>query len=134
MKKYENQRFQRMLENYRHEALQLLNRSENEARGLDDHCPHDTADLSVTAASKESLFQRSSGIRQLVRLIDAALHRIRTGTFGACVGCGDDIYVRRLKAVPWTEYCLRCQDALESGMEFTAECGARSHVTSRHVA
>src|SRR5438445_12494652 len=54
-------------------CAEQVNRSENEARGLDDNCPHDTADLSVAAASKESLFQRSSGIRQLVRLIDAAL-------------------------------------------------------------
>jgi RNA polymerase-binding transcription factor len=133
MNKSESRRFQRMLENYRNEALQLLNRSQNEARGLDDNCPHDTADLSVAAASKESLFQRSSGIRQLVRLIDAALQRIRTGTFGACVGCGDDIYVRRLEAVPWTEYCLRCQAALENGEEFIAESSARSHVTWRHA-
>ena len=128
MSKSENRRFQRMLENYRNGALQLLRQSENEARGLDDNCPHDSGDLSVASCSKEYLFQRSSGIRNLICLIDASLQRIRTGAFGVCVGCGDDIEIRRLEAVPWTEYCLRCQEAFESREKVISESGLRSNV------
>ena len=129
MKKFENRRFQRILENYRNETLQLLKQSENEARGLDDNCPHDSGDLSVASCSKEYLFQRSSEIRNLICLIDASLQRIRTGAFGVCVGCGDDIEIRRLEAVPWTEYCLRCQEAFECREKLMSESGLQFNVS-----
>jgi DnaK suppressor protein len=133
MNKFENRRFQQILENYRNEALQLLKQCEGEARGLDDNCPHDVGDLSVATSSKEYLFQRSSGIRNLICLIDASLQRIRTGTFGVCVGCGDDIDVRRLDALPWTEYCLRCQEAFESREKLLSELSVPFHVSWKHV-
>lgn len=121
MKRINNQRFKRILENYRDEAVQLLKQSEGEARGLDDNCPRDVGDLSVAASSKEFLFQRGSGIRNLIGLIDASLRRIGRGAFGVCVGCGDEIEARRLEAVPWTEYCLRCQEAFESRKKLISE-------------
>lgn len=131
MHKFENPRFQRMLENNRNGALQLLQQSENEARGLDDDCPRDSGDLSVASCSKEYLFQRSSEIRNLICLIDASLQRIRTGAFGVCVGCGDDIEIRRLEAVPWTEYCLRCQEAFECREKMISESGLQSNVSRK---
>jgi RNA polymerase-binding transcription factor DksA len=29
------------------------------------------------------------------------------------VGCGDEIQDQRLQALPWTQFCLRCQGQLE---------------------
>jgi RNA polymerase-binding protein DksA len=133
MNKFESHRFQRTLEDHRVEALQLLNRWGQEARGFDSDSPQDIGDLSITSTSKESLFQRSSGIRKLVRLIDSALQRIKDGAFGACVSCGDEISFRRLEAVPWTEYCLRCQEILENGEEFGSESGTRSYSNWRRA-
>ncbi len=49
----------------------------------------------------------------MVRMIDVALARIQQGIFGGCVACGDDINSRRLDALPWTQYCLRCQQSFE---------------------
>jgi hypothetical protein len=62
---------------------------------------------------KESLFDRSSQQRLALRLIEGALGRIANGSFGVCVACGDDIPDRRLEALPWTQYCLSCQEAVE---------------------
>lgn len=45
--------------------------------------------------------------------IDAALDRIRQGTYGKCLDCGDPIPERRLAAVPWALRCVPCQQALE---------------------
>lgn len=115
MKKSYSRRFQRVLEAYRAEALRFLNRSGQEVRELDSESPQDLGDLSVTHISKESLFQRSSGTRKAVQLIDSALQRINDGSFGSCVGCGEEIGLARLEAVPWTEHCLRCQEMLENG-------------------
>jgi RNA polymerase-binding transcription factor DksA len=38
--------------------------------------------------------------------IDAALHRIRAGTYGVCEKTGKPISKARLRAIPWTRYAL----------------------------
>ncbi|MGH9510759.1 MAG: TraR/DksA family transcriptional regulator [Terriglobales bacterium] len=91
----------------------MLTRLGEEARNLDDDSPQDSADQSISSVSKESLFQQSSQRRRSVRLIEAALHRIQEGTFGVCDACGRDIQIRRLDALPWTQFCLRCQEKRE---------------------
>jgi DnaK suppressor protein len=42
-------------------------------------------------------------------LVVAALQRIEDGTYGRCLDCGADIPDERLNAVPYTEYCIRCE-------------------------
>ena len=42
--------------------------------------------------------------------IESALARIREGTYGNCVGCGDEIGLRVLEMVPWTQFCTSCQE------------------------
>ena len=46
----------------------------------------------------------------LLSAIDAALERIRLGTFGECFNCGTEIGVKRLDAIPWVQYCISCQE------------------------
>jgi DnaK suppressor protein len=113
MNSSELQRFHRYLEIHREEALRSLARLESETRSLDAGQPQDVADLCVTSMSKESLFQRTSERRRFLRIIQAALARIQQGSYGVCAGCGDEINSRRLEAVPWSQYCLRCQAASE---------------------
>ena len=55
------------------------------------------------------------------RQIKAALRRIDGGTYGVCVECESDITVKRLKAVPWTPYCLKCQDVVDRSLNQRAE-------------
>ena len=40
-----------------------------------------------------------------IRAIDAALTRIKEGTFGNCVTCGDPVDPERLKTLPHTPFC-----------------------------
>jgi len=42
--------------------------------------------------------------------IGAALKRIDDGEFGICLDCEEPISPKRLAAVPWAAYCLRCQE------------------------
>jgi DnaK suppressor protein len=42
-------------------------------------------------------------------------NRIADGTYGTCQACGQEIPARRLQAVPFTKFCLPCQDAREQG-------------------
>jgi len=45
--------------------------------------------------------------------IGSALARIRDGTYGDCVGCGNEIGLGRLEVVPWAEFCIVCQEKLK---------------------
>ncbi len=49
----------------------------------------------------------------LLRNVRAALRRIDEGAFGVCLHCEEDISPKRLAAVPWTAYCIRCQEVAD---------------------
>jgi DnaK suppressor protein len=75
----------------------------------------DVADQAVASYQKEMLFsQGTHGHLQLTR-IRAALARIAEGNFGECLNCGKTIGIKRLEALPWTPYCIDCQEKIETG-------------------
>ena len=49
----------------------------------------------------------------------AAMVRIQEGSFGKCQQCDEDIHPKRLAAVPWAPFCIRCQDAADGNPEET---------------
>jgi DnaK suppressor protein len=49
----------------------------------------------------------------------AALRRIEDGSFGTCQECDEDIHPKRLAAVPWATFCIRCQEAVDHNFEET---------------
>lgn len=53
---------------------------------------------------------RESG---LLRKVKAALARIDDGSFGTCMHCEEEIGTKRLIAVPWAPFCIRCQEAAD---------------------
>ena len=110
-------RRRRVLETERLEAMRSLDRLGDETREVDFDGPKDVADICTTNLSKEGLFQQRDDRQLKVRMTEAALDRIQQGTFGVCVSCGDDINPRRLDALPWTQYCLRCQLDIEQELE-----------------
>ena len=46
--------------------------------------------------------------------IDAALARLRAGTYGSCIYCGRRISLNRLAALPYVSGCNRCLRALQT--------------------
>jgi DnaK suppressor protein len=57
-----------------------------------------------------SLHLNSIDYSQL-RLIEEALDRLATGDYGICPACEEPIAPKRLRAVPWARYCIRCQES-----------------------
>src|SRR6266852_8088244 len=57
--------------------------------------------------------------REFSQLRDAraALRRIEEGNFGTCQECDEDIHPKRLAAVPWAIFCIRCQEAADHNLE-----------------
>ena len=41
--------------------------------------------------------------------IEHALERMRQGQYGICEGCGTNIPMTRLNALPYARYCINCQ-------------------------
>jgi DnaK suppressor protein len=105
--------FQEKLEVHREEILKMLFRLGDETRSSYSDGPQDFGDLCMSSSVKESLFQQRAHLTQMVRRTEAALHRMRQGEYGFCTACGDAINRKRLEALPWTQYCLRCQEAAE---------------------
>lgn len=111
-----NQKFEpykRMLELRRKEILQTLSKANAERLVAPSDAPKDVGDQSALNFSREFSFQQNSHNRQLLRRIEAALERIRVGSFGECAACGDQINGRRLEAMPFATYCRECQERLE---------------------
>jgi RNA polymerase-binding transcription factor DksA len=48
---------------------------------------------------------------QTVQLIEDALRRLRAGSYGRCVDCESPIAPARLRALPFAETCVRCQES-----------------------
>jgi len=52
-----------------------------------------------------------------LRNVRASLRRIQEGSFGTCQQCDDDIHPKRLAAVPWATFCIRCQEAVDNNLD-----------------
>lgn len=76
----------------------------------------DLADKAASAYSKELNFSLSDGERNLLMLIDEAFNRMSEGAYGVCTNCGTTIGEKRLQAVPWTPFCIDCQELHEQGL------------------
>jgi DnaK suppressor protein len=94
------------------------------SRGLESIAIERSADMleEVHYKSERELaiagLTRDSAIRRNIQL---ALIRINDQSFGTCVHCDEEIGRRRLEALPWTPFCIRCQEAAESGDESVLE-------------
>lgn len=49
--------------------------------------------------------------RAQLRLVEEALERLDTGTYGVCRSCGRPIAPERLAAIPWAATCIDCARA-----------------------
>ena len=105
----------RLLER-RESLFSQVTEAEKTSRERDLEATQDPADMAANAYTKELLISMSDNDRMLLELIDEALERVESGEYGECVNCGEPIQEKRLNAVPWARYCLRCQDMKEKGL------------------
>jgi RNA polymerase-binding transcription factor len=108
--------FKKRLEERQRELRQTVSRTAQDGREADLETAQDVADRAANSYTKEFLFSQSSNERQILQMVEGALVSIREGSFGECVSCGEEINPKRLEAVPWTRYCIACQEKLEQGL------------------
>ena len=110
----QREEFKRILETRISELDHALAAAEHEAReGAVKHA--DPADQAASEYERQSLVHQAATARQMLKNLTQALERMRRRTFGECAECGGDIELKRLDAIPWARYCVRCQEARERG-------------------
>lgn len=77
----------------------------------------DALDEVQHAAERELAIRNLDRESNLLRNVRAALRRIDDGTYGVCLHCEEDISPKRLNAVPWTPFCIQCQEAADRSRE-----------------
>ncbi len=97
------------------ELSRLVTKSEQDGREADEEATQDIADKAANSYTKEFLFHQSDENRRLLLLVNEALDRVKNGSFGLCVACGEEVQVKRLEAVPWARHCIECQEKQDQG-------------------
>ncbi|MFB3918307.1 MAG: TraR/DksA family transcriptional regulator [Terriglobales bacterium] len=103
------------LENWQAQLRAAASQVTKEGREIIDDSALDVADRALNSSTKEFLFLQAQERKRLLQAVGEALTRIREGTFGECAACGGSISSKRLEAVPWTQYCVVCQEKRERG-------------------
>src|SRR5450432_2022297 len=71
----------------------------------------DALDQVQLAGERELAISNLNRESSLLRDVRSALRRIADQCYGTCLNCDEEISPRRLSAVPWTAYCIKCQES-----------------------
>lgn len=81
---------------------------QSEATGESVYNDH-MADSGTNTFERERDLSLENNIRDLLTKIDAALKRMKDGTYGVCDKCETKIDQARLKALPHANLCIECK-------------------------
>jgi DnaK suppressor protein len=113
MKDAQIQYFKTKLHELRADLLESLKSRYDEAINLGTDTGKDSADEAYSIYSRNLMLGRVETDALKLRLVEQALNRIREGTYGVCMECGEEIEERRLEYVPFARYCTECKSELE---------------------
>jgi DnaK suppressor protein len=114
--KKELEKYRRLLEEKKSSLSAELAKARDAEAETTEGSTQDIADKAVSSYTREFLYSLSDGDRTTLLQIDEALDRIDEGTYGMCDNCGTPMSEKRLMAVPWTPFCILCQELAEKGM------------------
>src|SRR5271170_7791978 len=107
--KAELNKFKRILEDKRVELERVV--SNRDAITIEKSA--DALDEVQHAAERELAIRNLDRESNLLRNVRLALRRIGEGSFGMCLHCEEDISPKRLNAVPWAAFCIKCQEQVD---------------------
>src|SRR5207302_2289415 len=109
MNKTELEKYKKILETKRDELARGL-------RNRDDIAIEKTPDALdevQLAGERELAIRNLDRESNMLRNVRGALARIADGSYGICLHCEEDIKIKRLDAVPWAKFCIKCQEAAD---------------------
>lgn len=124
MRKTERDKYRKLLLGLKVRLSGTVEGMRKEALEVDDSAPSDDhmADHGSAQYDQDVTLSIVESEQERIRDIDEALERIEAGSYGNCEGCKDedgnpkknrDIPRARLEALPYTKYCVDCQERLE---------------------
>jgi DnaK suppressor protein len=117
LKKKEKDEFRKSLATKKESIIRKLSATITESKEMESNVAQDVVDKAETSYTKEFLLSLSDAEREQLLLIDEALKRLEHNEFGVCQLCRGDIGAKRLKAIPWTPYCIDCQEKAEEELK-----------------
>ena len=99
-------------------ANAALSKSGGAAGGSGSAVPSHIADIGSDTYEQDNTLRLMDNEGESLGQIEAALERIEEGVYGSCVECSGRIPKMRLKAIPYTPYCVKCASAIESGNNY----------------
>ena len=106
MTKSELNKYRNVLQAKQAELAQLVRNRD----GIAIEKSPDAFDEVQHATERELAIRNLDRESNLLRSVRASLRRIEDGSFGVCLHCEEDISSKRLAAVPWTAFCIQCQE------------------------
>jgi len=109
-------KFRKLLLSKRAEILGDVGSMENSVFNRDSNVPHSPlhmADIGSDNYETENLLGLMESERKLLIVIEEAIKRLDSGVFGICLENEELIPKARLKAIPWTKYCMVCAGKME---------------------
>jgi len=91
---------------------EMQGRVKGETEGVKDE-GRDTYDLASDERDREINFILNDREREKLHAIDEALERIKDKSYGICESCEGEIQLGRLKVLPFTRLCVKCQEENE---------------------
>jgi RNA polymerase-binding protein DksA len=93
-------------------GIQALKGSDGSGSG-ESHMPLHLADLGTDNYEQDFTLGLIESEEEEIREIDQAIERIEEGSFGICENCESHIPIERLKALPHSRLCIKCQTQYE---------------------
>ena len=92
-----------------------LRKTRSEASGDLSSMPIHMADIGSDAYEQEFTLSLMATEEGTLEMVEQALERIQSRTFGVCEECEGVISKKRLEAIPFASLCIRCAEKQEQG-------------------
>lgn len=110
------QEIEQMLIKHRAELLKLISRSASRGKDISKLEHGNYEDMAASSLEREMTFTMGSREREEYFMINSALRKIAIGDYGKCESCSKKINIKRLKIVPFSQYCMDCKQDMEHEM------------------
>ncbi len=105
--------FRRILNAWRQELMEEVDRTVDHMKVDSVHCP-DPNDRAIQESDMDLELRTRERERKLLVKIEHTLKKLDEHDYGYCEVCGDEIGIRRLEARPTAELCINCKTKQEA--------------------
>jgi RNA polymerase-binding transcription factor DksA len=107
----------RLFGHFSNVAGEALRPTGGEPSGNLSDVPVHPADLSADNFEEETSLGLLENEEAILKETEAALKRLDEGRFGRCQQCSREIPQERLRAIPYTAYCVQCAKRLQDNLK-----------------